>query len=303
MPGRRMSCKHPPPPPHPVPGLDPSGQCSAWLQPFRFSPWPSRARFHVSKAYARRLGLRLGPGVVVAAAWAPARRARSAGGFAWHRFVPRKREACRHPPPLTKCALSSPHPLPGTLVALVTLIVLEQVVMHLRRRTASGSRLPGPAFVMPFLGGLLSMVHRPEWWWELQRLYMPKGGLSANYMLGKMMVFSTDNTVNRAVLVRGLVSECVCVGGGGYAGRCLPGTLPLPGTPLLPTHKSAPIFHPWPLYVVAEQSKNGPNGFWMALHPNAGTESGPWGTLLGSCRTVTCFKGCLGGDCWGGGML
>jgi hypothetical protein len=83
------------------------------------------------------------------------------------------------------------------------IIVLEQVVLHLRRRTLTGKWLPGPTFATPFLGGLISMICNPELWWEQQRLYAPKDGLSANYMLGKMMVFSTNNDVNRAVLVGG----------------------------------------------------------------------------------------------------
>lgn len=82
---------------------------------------------------------------------------------------------------------------------LGALLALEQVVLRLRRRTKKGSSLPGPSWVVPFVGGLIEMIKDPAGFWEKQRLYCPEG-LSANYLLGTFMIFSTNNDVNRAVL-------------------------------------------------------------------------------------------------------
>ncbi len=103
----------------------------------------------------------------------------------------------------------------GIAGAVGTLLVLEQLSLLISRRDENGKLIAGPSFVLPFVGGLVAVIRDPVGFWEQQRLYAPKG-LSANYILGKFMIFSTNNDVNRAVL-----------------------------------------------------SNNGPEGFDMALHPNA----------------------------------
>ena len=128
----------------------------------------------------------------------------------------------------------------GVALSIGALLVLEQISMRLHRRDANGKLIPGPAFILPFLGGLVAVIKDPTGFWEQQRLYAPLG-LSANYIMGKFMIFSTNNDVNRAVL-----------------------------------------------------SNNGPEGFDMALHPNA-----EW--ILGQCR-VTCRGGCLPRHCAARGL-
>jgi len=75
--------------------------------------------------------------------------------------------------------------------AVVGLLVSEQ----LRYRTKK-KFLPGPSSVVPFLGGIVAMVMQPFEFWDKQGRY---GKLSANYLLGRLVVFSGDTTISRKI--------------------------------------------------------------------------------------------------------
>jgi len=67
--------------------------------------------------------------------------------------------------------------LPVILGLIIGYIVIEQFWVW---RAAQG--LPGPRFVVPFLGSVLQMVYDPVGFWDLQDKYGP---LSWNSLVGK----------------------------------------------------------------------------------------------------------------------
>jgi cytochrome P450 family 710 subfamily A protein len=77
--------------------------------------------------------------------------------------------------------------------------LVEQVRFRLARRMHSGAALPGPASVVPFLGGLVQMVKDPYAFWEQQRQYCAKG-FSYNSLFGKYILFVTDAEKSREIM-------------------------------------------------------------------------------------------------------
>ncbi|CAN6453058.1 unnamed protein product [Victoria cruziana] len=74
-------------------------------------------------------------------------------------------------------------------------------VVHHVAYTRKKSAIPGPAFTLPFLGSALSMVLNPTRFWE-QQAWMARSsplGLSANFILGRFMVFIHDVDLSHRV--------------------------------------------------------------------------------------------------------
>lgn len=84
--------------------------------------------------------------------------------------------------------------------ALLGLAAIEQVRFHWLRKGSSGKSdpLPGPDYVVPFIGGIVEMIKDPTGFWDRQRLYQPTG-LSWNSIVGKFTVFVTDPVISRHV--------------------------------------------------------------------------------------------------------
>ncbi|KAI8525824.1 hypothetical protein RHMOL_Rhmol13G0260700 [Rhododendron molle] len=74
---------------------------------------------------------------------------------------------------------------------LLLLVFLEQISYLKKKRT-----VPGPSLVFPFLGNAVSLVRNPTRFWENQSDLAQASplGVSANYIIGKFVVFvrSTD---------------------------------------------------------------------------------------------------------------
>eukprot|EP00123_Amoebidium_parasiticum_P014626 comp22579_c0_seq1/m.34497 comp22579_c0_seq1/g.34497 ORF comp22579_c0_seq1/g.34497 comp22579_c0_seq1/m.34497 type:complete len:517 (-) comp22579_c0_seq1:40-1590(-) len=81
--------------------------------------------------------------------------------------------------------------------ALAGYVAYEQISFQFLKK-GKGGALPGPGFVTPILGGLLTMVKDPYGFWETQRLYNPNG-LSWNSIVGKFCVFATNTDTIRKI--------------------------------------------------------------------------------------------------------
>lgn len=81
-------------------------------------------------------------------------------------------------------------------LAVLALALLEQ--LRLFRKAAYG-RVPGPAFVAPFIGGLATMMRDPYGFWERQRQYAPSG-ISWTSIAGVFTVFATKTDISRFIL-------------------------------------------------------------------------------------------------------
>ncbi|KAF5752748.1 cytochrome [Tripterygium wilfordii] len=78
---------------------------------------------------------------------------------------------------------------------LAFFLLLEQIIYLIKKRN-----LPGPLFVFPFLGNTVSMVRNPTRFWQLQAELAKSGsGFSANYLIGKFMVFIRDTELSHLV--------------------------------------------------------------------------------------------------------
>ncbi|WOL02102.1 Cytochrome P450 [Canna indica] len=85
---------------------------------------------------------------------------------------------------------------PYILSAVVLLVLLEQL-SYLRKK----GPLPGPAFVVPFLGSALSMILNPTRFWDRQAALAHKSGLgiSANFLLGRFIVFVRSTELSHKI--------------------------------------------------------------------------------------------------------
>lgn len=78
------------------------------------------------------------------------------------------------------------------LLSILTFLIFVEQIGYLKKK----STLPGPTLVFPFLGNAISLVRHPTSFWDTQSdlAKSTPDGLSANYIIGKFIVFirSTD---------------------------------------------------------------------------------------------------------------
>ncbi|XP_048141713.1 cytochrome P450 710A1-like [Rhodamnia argentea] len=91
-------------------------------------------------------------------------------------------------------SLSSLAPHLFSLLAL--LVLLEQVSYLLKKRS-----LPGPPLVLPFLGNAVRLVADPTVFWDRQSRLAASSplGLSANYVVGRFILFVRDSELSHRV--------------------------------------------------------------------------------------------------------
>ncbi|CAA0832927.1 Cytochrome P450 710A1 [Striga hermonthica] len=77
--------------------------------------------------------------------------------------------------------------IPPAIATLAVLLILLEQISYLRKKRS----LPGPALVLPFLGGALSMVRDPTRFWSRQSSYAASSplGISANYLAGRFILY------------------------------------------------------------------------------------------------------------------
>ncbi|URE25855.1 Cytochrome P450 [Musa troglodytarum] len=83
------------------------------------------------------------------------------------------------------------------LLCLVAFFLLWEQLSYLRKK---GS-LPGPHFVVPFLGSALPMIINPTQFWERQAALARDSGLgvSANFLVGRFIVFVRSTEISHKV--------------------------------------------------------------------------------------------------------
>ncbi|XP_047315271.1 cytochrome P450 710A11-like [Impatiens glandulifera] len=86
--------------------------------------------------------------------------------------------------------------LPHIFSLFAVLLVLEQISYLKKKRS-----LPGPALVIPFLGNAISLVREPTKFWEVQAAMAKTSslGISANYLIGKFIVFIRDSDLSHKI--------------------------------------------------------------------------------------------------------
>ncbi|KAL6206842.1 hypothetical protein ACLB2K_024088 [Fragaria x ananassa] len=83
---------------------------------------------------------------------------------------------------------------PYFITFLLLLLFLEQLSYLKKKRT-----LPGPSLVLPFLGNAVSLVRNPTRFWDFQSSLAASSGLSANYIVGKFILFIRDTSLSHKV--------------------------------------------------------------------------------------------------------
>ncbi|CAL5410113.1 unnamed protein product [Camellia sinensis] len=81
------------------------------------------------------------------------------------------------------------------LFSLVLLLVLLEQIFYLKKK----SSIPGPSMVFPFIGNAISLVRNPTRFWELQSAMADSTGFSANYIIGKFIVFIRSSDLSHKV--------------------------------------------------------------------------------------------------------
>ncbi|KAH7568589.1 hypothetical protein ACOSP7_011589 [Xanthoceras sorbifolium] len=77
---------------------------------------------------------------------------------------------------------------------IVLLLLIEQLIYWKKKRQA-----PGPLFVLPFLGNAISLVRSPTKFWEIQADFASRFGFSANYLIGRFMVFIRSSELSHLI--------------------------------------------------------------------------------------------------------
>ncbi|KAJ7968927.1 Cytochrome P450 [Quillaja saponaria] len=93
--------------------------------------------------------------------------------------------------------LTSLTPLaPYFISFLLLILILEQISYSKKKKS-----VPGPSFVFPFLGNVISLVCNPtKFWFDQSDLAKFSGyGFSVNYIIGKFIVFIRDSELSHKV--------------------------------------------------------------------------------------------------------
>mmetsp|Transcript_4524 Transcript_4524/g.7920 ORF Transcript_4524/g.7920 Transcript_4524/m.7920 type:complete len:515 (-) Transcript_4524:2001-3545(-) len=88
----------------------------------------------------------------------------------------------------------------GCACIILLLVVLEQLRFFNNRRCSSGDILPGRTFALPFIGDIIHMVLAPMEFWDTQRLYHLKHGISWMSLFGKYSIIVSDPKTVRTIL-------------------------------------------------------------------------------------------------------
>ncbi|XP_010516597.1 PREDICTED: cytochrome P450 710A1-like [Camelina sativa] len=83
---------------------------------------------------------------------------------------------------------------PYVVSALLLFLLLEQLSYLLKKRN-----LPGPLFVPPIIGNVVSLVRDPTSFWDKQSAAAGISGLSANYLIGKFIVYIKDTELSHQI--------------------------------------------------------------------------------------------------------
>ncbi|KAK9714435.1 hypothetical protein RND81_06G094100 [Saponaria officinalis] len=85
---------------------------------------------------------------------------------------------------------------PYAFTIIAFLLLLEQIA-YLKKK----SILPGPNCVLPFIGNVISLIRDPQKFWDDQADFAKSSprGVSANYVIGKFIVFVRDSEMSHKI--------------------------------------------------------------------------------------------------------
>nr|GFA85071.1 cytochrome P450 710A11-like [Tanacetum cinerariifolium] len=83
------------------------------------------------------------------------------------------------------------------VVSILAFIILVEQLRYLKKKQS----IPGPSLVLPFIGKIISLVRNPTEFWEVQADNARKSntGFSANYIIGKFIVFIRDTDLSHKI--------------------------------------------------------------------------------------------------------
>ncbi|CAO2842204.1 unnamed protein product [Amaranthus hypochondriacus] len=83
------------------------------------------------------------------------------------------------------------------LATFIVLLILIEQIAYLKKK----ANIPGPPLVLPFFGNVFSLVRNPAKFWDIQADYAKSSrlGISANYIIGKFMIFTWDSEMSHKI--------------------------------------------------------------------------------------------------------
>ncbi|ESQ52048.1 hypothetical protein EUTSA_v10016552mg [Eutrema salsugineum] len=85
---------------------------------------------------------------------------------------------------------------PYIIVSAILLFLLLEQLTYLRKK----GNLPGPLFVLPIIGNAVSVVSDPtSFWYKQSSMAGTSPGLSANYLIGKFIVYIRDTELSHQI--------------------------------------------------------------------------------------------------------
>ncbi|GJZ67114.1 cytochrome P450 710A11-like protein [Tanacetum coccineum] len=83
------------------------------------------------------------------------------------------------------------------IVSILAFIILVEQLRYLKKKQS----IPGPSLVLPFIGKAISLLRNPTEFWEVQADNARKSntGFSANYIIGKFIVFICDTDLSHKI--------------------------------------------------------------------------------------------------------
>ncbi|GAB2226765.1 hypothetical protein Droror1_Dr00022586 [Drosera rotundifolia] len=96
------------------------------------------------------------------------------------------------------------------LLSLIAFLMLREQISYLKKK----SHIPGPAFVIPFIGSAVSLVRNPTKFWDLQASTAASSplGICSNYFFGKFIVFIRTTELSHKVLANVRPDAFQCTG-------------------------------------------------------------------------------------------
>ncbi|GMH27693.1 hypothetical protein Nepgr_029536 [Nepenthes gracilis] len=90
-------------------------------------------------------------------------------------------------------------------LSLIAFLIFMEQIFYLKKK----SILPGPSLVLPFIGNAISLVRNPTQFWDIQSSFAKSSplGVSANYILGKFIVFIRSTELSHQIFANKLFGE------------------------------------------------------------------------------------------------
>ncbi|KAB5561169.1 hypothetical protein DKX38_006126 [Salix brachista] len=82
-----------------------------------------------------------------------------------------------------------------SIISFIIFLVLVEQTSYLRKKGGA----PGPVFVLPFIGNAISLVRDPTSFWDTQSSNSSRSGFSANYIMGRFMLYIRDTNLSHLV--------------------------------------------------------------------------------------------------------